>query len=368
MKKIVITSLLALPVLLMADMDRCVACHGVDFEKKALGVSRVVKDMSEAEIKAALDGYKKGQGGSMKDVMIKEVNVGVDTDAMAADVYNEIITPGFEEPDSEFIFKKRRTVRGMFKIKQALQKADPKKDRQKVSSQIKTFAFDLIAYDKDLRDSIDFNAIKPKMLKLPEILESVTSAKKCVDHSFTDKELHKCQKDFVTLATQISLGDAEKIKQKIKPKDKKGEVKKLPETAQEAEKALVGTWSVNCAVGQKPNTWEIKEVNIDKNLTASGWMKIYADKDCTKLIKEMKNTYTFKIGAIGVGDDGKEAWEVDKLIGPKKMPMYTMIRFLEPNRVVIAAPSEGHDGKTKEARKNHFDSAWTGCVKEPLKK
>ncbi len=89
MKKLIAVSLIfTLPIL--ADMDRCVSCHGVDFEKKALGTSRVVKDMSEAEIKKALDGYKKGQGGAMKDIMIKEVNVGVDTDAMAAEVYHEI--------------------------------------------------------------------------------------------------------------------------------------------------------------------------------------------------------------------------------------------------------------------------------------
>jgi len=364
MNKIVITSLLTLPVLLMADMDRCVACHGVDFEKKALGTSKIVKNMSEAEIKAALNGYKKGLGGSMKDIMIKEVNVGVDTDAMAADVYNEIHTPGFEEPDSEFIFKKRRSVRGMFKIKQALKKAESKKDRKKVSSQIKTFAFDLITYDKDLRDSINFNTIKPKMLKMPEILEGVSKAKSCVDHSFTDKALHKCQKDFVTLATQISLADAEKLKKKIKPKDKKGEVKKLPTTAHEAQKALVGTWAINCAIGQKPNTWEVKEVKINKDLSAKGWMKIYADKDCKKLIKEMKNSYTFKVEALTIGDDNKEAWEVDKLIGKKKMPMFTMIRFIEPNRVVVAAPSKGHNGKTKETRKNHFDSTWSGCTKK----
>jgi len=43
-------------------MDRCVSCHGVDFELKALGVSKVVKNMSEQEIKAALDGYKNGLG------------------------------------------------------------------------------------------------------------------------------------------------------------------------------------------------------------------------------------------------------------------------------------------------------------------
>ena len=126
MKKIVLSSLITLPLVVFADMDRCVSCHGVDFEKKALGVSKIVKNMSEAEIKKSLDGYKMGKGGSMKDVMIKEVNVGVDTDAMAGDIYHEIHTPGFEEPDAEFIFKKRRSVKNIFKIKQAIKESDKK--------------------------------------------------------------------------------------------------------------------------------------------------------------------------------------------------------------------------------------------------
>ncbi len=364
MKKIVITSLVALPLFLMADMDRCVACHGVDFEKKALGVSKVVKGMSEAEIKKALDGYKAGKGGPMKDVMIKEVNVGVDTDAMAADVYNETITPGFEEPDSEFIFKKRRSVKGLYKIKQELKKVNDKKEIKKIIPKIKNLAFDLIVYDKDLRDSIDFNAIKPKSYTPKEILDKVTKEKSCVDHSFSDKELHKCQKDFVTLAAELALADTEKLKRKIKPKDKAKEVKELPKTAQEAEKALVGTWAINCAKGQQPNTWEEKEVKISKDLSAKGWMKIYADKDCKKLIKEMKNSYTFKIGGLTLGDDNKEAWEVDKLLGKKKKPMFTMIRFIEPNRVVVAGATKERDGTTKEKRKNHFDASWVGCVKK----
>ena len=365
MRKVIATSiLLTLPAILMADMDRCVACHGVDFEKKALGVSKIVKNMSEAEIKAALDGYKAGKGGSMKDVMIKEVNVGVDTDAMAADVYNEIHTPGFEEPDSEFIFKKRRSVRGMHKIKMALKKADPKKDRKKLSSKIKSFVFDLTTYDKELRESIDFNKIGPKKLSLKDILNGVTEAKKCVDHSFTDKELHKCQKDFVTLASQISLAEAQQLQQKIKPKDKNKVEEKLPQTAAEAEKALVGTWSITCGVGQKPNTWTTKEVVINKDLTAKGWMKIYADKDCKKLIKEINATYSFKVGALNVGDDGKEAWEVDKLLGKKKKPMFTMIRFTKPNHVVVAAPTKTNDGTTKAKRKNHFSDKWAGCTKK----
>ena len=363
MKRLIATSLV-LSVALFADMDRCVACHGVDFEKKALGVSKVVKNMSEAEIKKALDGYLKGEGGPLKDIMIKEVKVGVDTDAMAADVYNEIHTPGFEEPDAEFIFKKRRTVRGLYKIKQTLKKADPKKDIKKVVGSMKSFAFDLYAYDKALREKVDIDNIKVKKHNLKDMLNIVTKAKSCTDHSFTDEALFKCQKDFVTLATEVSLSNAEALKKKIKPKDKKGEVKDLPKTAKEAEKALVGTWAINCQKGVKPNTWESKEVKINKDLSASGWMKIYSDANCTKLIKEMRNKYTFKVGALTLGDDKKEAWEVDKLLGKQKKPMFTMIRFLAPNRVVVAAPTKQNDGTSKEHRKNHFESSWKGCVKK----
>ena len=70
MKKTLMIGLALLPLSLLADMDRCISCHGVDFEKKALGVSKVVGKMTEAEIKAALDGYKRGEGGAKKEVMI----------------------------------------------------------------------------------------------------------------------------------------------------------------------------------------------------------------------------------------------------------------------------------------------------------
>lgn len=220
MKKILLASMVMVPLTLLADMDRCVSCHGVDFEKKALGVSKIVKDMTEAEIKASLNGYKAGKGGSMKEVMIQEVNVGVDTDAMAADVYNEIITPGFEEPDAEFIFKKRRTVRGLFRIKQALKKADPKKDRKKVLGQIKSFAFDINAYDATLRKHVNMSDIQAKKIAMSDILSRVAKEKTCTDHSFTEEALLKCRTDFVTLATELSLQDAKMLQAKIKPKEK----------------------------------------------------------------------------------------------------------------------------------------------------
>ncbi len=365
MKKITLAGLLAvLPLSVFADMDRCVSCHGVDFEKKALGVSKIVKDMNESQIKAALDGYKRGEGGPMKEVMMKEVNVGVDTDAMAADVYNEIITPGFAEPDAEFIFKKRRTVRGLFKIKQSLKKADPKKDRKKMLGKIKSFAFDLYAYDKDLRKSVDIDNIKPKKMDMKEILSSVSSAKKCTDHSFTDEALRKCQSDFVTLATELSLQDAKKLQAKIKPKDKEKIEKKVPQTAQEAAEAIVGKWSEMCYPTGKPNEWANKEVVIKDDMSAKGYMEFFSDDKCTKQTKKINAFYTFKIGNIVLGDDGKEAWEIDKVIGKNKKKVYAMIRFKDPDTIVVSAPTKTNDGSSPEKRKNHFDAKWGGCKRQ----
>jgi len=78
MKKIVITSIAALAVAstLMAGVNgaACVACHGKTFEKVALGKSKIVSDMTHAEIATALKGYKDGSfGGPMKGVMKGQV-------------------------------------------------------------------------------------------------------------------------------------------------------------------------------------------------------------------------------------------------------------------------------------------------------
>jgi len=51
----------------------CAGCHGKDFEKKAMNVSKIVKDLSKADIEAALKGYKEGKGGAMKAVMAGQV-------------------------------------------------------------------------------------------------------------------------------------------------------------------------------------------------------------------------------------------------------------------------------------------------------
>jgi len=77
MKKI-ITSIVALTATsaLMAGVNAgaCKGCHGQNFEKVALGKSKVVSEMTHADIAAALKGYKAGTyGGPMKGLMKGQV-------------------------------------------------------------------------------------------------------------------------------------------------------------------------------------------------------------------------------------------------------------------------------------------------------
>ena len=52
------------------DAKGCLGCHGADFEKAAMGKSKIVKDMTKEEIVTALKGYKDGSyGAAMKAVM-----------------------------------------------------------------------------------------------------------------------------------------------------------------------------------------------------------------------------------------------------------------------------------------------------------
>jgi len=79
MKKIVLASIVALAAgstLMAAAVNpaACAGCHGASFEKHALGVSKIVKDLTHDEIASALVGYKNGTfGGPMKGVMKGQV-------------------------------------------------------------------------------------------------------------------------------------------------------------------------------------------------------------------------------------------------------------------------------------------------------
>ena len=53
---------------------KCASCHGAAGEKVALGKSKIIKDMSAAQITTALKGYKDGSyGGAQKGLMKGQV-------------------------------------------------------------------------------------------------------------------------------------------------------------------------------------------------------------------------------------------------------------------------------------------------------
>jgi len=73
-KVIAAGTLLVSSALYAGATAKCVGCHGADFEKAALGKSKIVKEMSKEEIVAALKGYKDGSyGGAMKGMMASQV-------------------------------------------------------------------------------------------------------------------------------------------------------------------------------------------------------------------------------------------------------------------------------------------------------
>ena len=73
-KSLVLSSLLISSSLVAEPWSKCIACHGFMGEKKALGKSAIIKDMSHTDIITALKGYKTGTyGGPMKGLMKAQV-------------------------------------------------------------------------------------------------------------------------------------------------------------------------------------------------------------------------------------------------------------------------------------------------------
>jgi len=75
MKKIVLGTLVCgVAAFAAVNLGACKGCHGVNFEKHALGKSKIVKDLTKAQVTAALQGYKAGTyGGPMKGIMKGQV-------------------------------------------------------------------------------------------------------------------------------------------------------------------------------------------------------------------------------------------------------------------------------------------------------
>ncbi len=73
MKKLILTLMIAtLGAQLMANplYNSCKGCHGANGELKAMGKSKLIKDLTAQQIETALKGYQKGSyGGTMKMVM-----------------------------------------------------------------------------------------------------------------------------------------------------------------------------------------------------------------------------------------------------------------------------------------------------------
>jgi cytochrome c553 len=56
------------------NVGACKGCHGQNWEKAALGKSKIVADMSKGDVSKALIGYKNGTyGGAMAGVMKGQV-------------------------------------------------------------------------------------------------------------------------------------------------------------------------------------------------------------------------------------------------------------------------------------------------------
>jgi len=85
MKKIILGTLVCgVAAFAAVNLGACKGCHGANFEKHALGKSKIVKDLTKAEVSAALVGYKAGTyGGPMKGIMKGQVARYSDADLKA---------------------------------------------------------------------------------------------------------------------------------------------------------------------------------------------------------------------------------------------------------------------------------------------
>ncbi len=93
MKTAILTLMVASTMMMAssgADLySKCASCHGSMGEKKALGKSKVINEMTKEELVTALSGYKDGSyGGPMKGLMKGQVSklTDMDIDALSAHI------------------------------------------------------------------------------------------------------------------------------------------------------------------------------------------------------------------------------------------------------------------------------------------
>lgn len=86
------------------DLTACVGCHGQNFEKPAMNLSQIVKDLNKTEIRIALQGYKEGsKGGSMQEVMTQQISKFTDSqlDEIVEIISNNMIKDSIEQDSNE---------------------------------------------------------------------------------------------------------------------------------------------------------------------------------------------------------------------------------------------------------------------------
>jgi hypothetical protein len=126
-------------------------------------------------------------------------------------------------------------------------------------------------------------------------------------------------------------------------------------------KGMVGVWAAECY--EMPDGKHARRmVTVKEDGSVMGDMVLYKDAKCTKVIKEVHKAYTMSIGKKSVGDDGKEAYEINK-VGKTGWKVYTMIRMLSPTVIMPADRTKARDGSTLKLRANHFTSKTVQCKK-----
>jgi len=128
-KVIALGSLIASSSLYAVSTAACAGCHGQSFEKKAMGKSKVVKDMSKEDIVKALKGYKDGSyGGAMKGIMKGQVASLSDADMSA--IADSIKGGGAKAPAPAKTADKPAEAKKLIDINKGVQNAPERESKE----------------------------------------------------------------------------------------------------------------------------------------------------------------------------------------------------------------------------------------------
>jgi cytochrome c-type protein NapB len=165
MKLLAVGSLLAASALYAGTSTAaCAGCHGKSFEKKAMGKSKVVKDMSHEAIVAALKGYKDGSyGGAMKGLMKGQVASLSDADieAIADQIKNGSKAPAEFKQEAKSDEKKVININETASDKTRIAKEDLGNKKVVTEEALGLRKVDLYSEDKAAPVAADFNRPAP---------------------------------------------------------------------------------------------------------------------------------------------------------------------------------------------------------------